>query len=44
MCDLNRKVREINKEKIKLEAVGMEIGVQASAVGKLEKKLWEKFL
>ena len=31
-------VRELNKEKVKLEAVGMEIGVQASAVGKLEKK------
>ena len=31
-------VRELNQQKVKLEAVGMEIGLQASAVGKLEKK------
>ncbi|TDF41975.1 DNA-binding protein [Alteromonadaceae bacterium M269] len=31
-------VRELNQQKVKLEAVGMMIGLQASAVGKLEKK------
>lgn len=31
-------VRDFNQNKIKHEAVGQAIGVQASAVGKLEKK------
>ena len=35
---LTKTLRDINKEKVKLEVVGMVIGVQASAVGKLEKK------
>lgn len=38
MNNVTKQVRELNQEKVKLEAVGLEIGVQASAVGKLEKK------